>query len=217
MDDNIRKWDGATLVNDPNPLPCLTIEPSHLYAQNEEIPLVDMLRYFMDKKEDTEKFSMLGFQMSKRNLAKTRNAYGRQHVFKAFLLNLKETEGIEYEKMAWAMEDVDFNLKVNQLWTECHENGVVVKCQRFIATSQKLDGGILPYNMPMEVEDYILKDLDWLNAKKINIPNRRKRNHSSTEMDSSKTKTDFNSSRTITTPQQDQPKRFDRWVKTMFL
>ena len=90
------------------------------------------------------------------------------------------------------------------MWTQCHANGVVVKCQRFIVTSQKLDGGILPYDMPVEVEDYMRKDSDWMNVKKINIPNRRKRNHSSTEMIS--TNTGLNSFTEITNPKQDHPK-----------
>ena len=83
----------------------------------------------MEKKDDMTKFTMIGFQMSKRNLPNRKNAYGRHHVFTAFILNLQKARNVSYTEKAWAMEDVDFNLKINDLWNRNHESGVIVKCQ----------------------------------------------------------------------------------------
>ena len=130
-------------------------------AQEEEIPLSSVLKHFMEKKEEMSKFTMIGFQMSKRNLRNRKIAYGRKHVFTAFILNLQKTQTISYTEKAWAMEDVDFNLKVNDLWNSSHANGVIVKCQRFIASKKRLDGGILPRNVPPEIEALMRLDLDW--------------------------------------------------------
>ena len=115
----------------------------------------------MEKKNEMEQFTMIGFPMSKRNLFKTRNAYGRKHVFKAFLLNLKKSKHINYTEKAWAMEDIDFNLKVNDMWELCNDDGVIVKCHRFIASIKLMDGGILPKDVPKEVYEYMKKDPDW--------------------------------------------------------
>ena len=102
MDDNIRKWDGIVLLNDPNPLPFLSIEPEgQNCAQEEEIPLSSILRHFEEKKEDMSKFTMIGFQMSKRNLRNRKIAYGRKHVFTAFILNMHKTKEINYTEQAW--------------------------------------------------------------------------------------------------------------------
>jgi hypothetical protein len=120
----------------------------------------------MQKKNEMEQFTMIGFQMFKRNLRNRRNAYGRLHVFKAFLLNLKKSTHINYTQRAWAMEDIDFNLKVNDTWKLCRDDGVIVKCQRFIASSKKMDGGILPKDVPQEVYRYMKEDPDWRCKKK---------------------------------------------------
>ena len=179
MDDNIRKWDGIVLLNDPNPLPFLSIEPEgQSCAQEEEIPLGSVLRHFEEKKEDMSKFTMIGFQMSKRNLRNRKIAYGRKHVFTAFILNMHKTKEINYTEQAWAMEDIDFNFKVNKLWNSNRENGVIVKCQRFIASKKKLDGGIIPKDVPPQIEELLKTDEDWKTSsivrskrRKQNLPN----------------------------------------------
>ena len=64
------------------------------------------------------------------------------------------------------MEDIDFNLKVNDMWELCHDDGVIVKCQRFIASKKIMDGGILPRDVPQEVYEYMKEDPDWRCKKK---------------------------------------------------
>ena len=108
LDDNILSWAGVTLKNDPCPL--FDKEPNHKYAQQTDISLRSLLVHLgTDDYENVNRFSIVGFSLSKRNIKNRVSAYGRKHVFGAVLLNLERLTTIEYKKLAWAMEDIHFN------------------------------------------------------------------------------------------------------------
>ena len=141
-----------------------------------------MLRHFVNEEAKMKPFTMIGFQTSKRKLRSRKHAYGRQHVFSAFFLNLRKVEDIDYNKIAWAMEDVGFNLSINDKWKQCHEDGVIVKCQRFIASKKRLDGGIVPYNIPTEIQEYMAVNKEW-SSKPLNLAKRHRSTFTSVKQD----------------------------------
>ena len=63
--------------------------------------------------DEMKKFSVIGFQTSKRGIKTCKRAYRRQHVMGAVIINLKKSEAVDYTEHAWAMEDIDFNAARN--------------------------------------------------------------------------------------------------------
>ena len=61
------------------------------------------------------------------------------------------------------------------MWNLNHENGVIVKCQRFIASKKRLDGGIIPKDVPPQIEELMRTDVDWKTSSIVRSK-RRKQN-----------------------------------------
>ena len=159
LDDNVLCWEGVTLVNDPYPQ--FGVEPSHEHSQRKDISFKTLLDVYSnknlhDEKLSLHKFSIIGFSLgSHKNVQNLKNAYGRKHVFAAVLLNLNKLKNVHYENM-WAMEDILFNMKTNDLSHSHPDDGIIVKCQRFIARKKYIDhGGVVPCNVPENVIDIV--------------------------------------------------------------
>ena len=141
MDDNVLSWQGVTLINDPHPQ--FDVEPSDEKSQRSDISLLDVLTYCSHQNIKTHhlhNFSIIGFSMgAHKSMNKMKLAFERQHVFAAVFLNIARLKNIEYDKLAWAREDIDFNQRTND------HGGLIVKCRRFLAKKMFLDhGGIVP-------------------------------------------------------------------------
>jgi hypothetical protein len=166
LDDNILSWSGVTLKNDPCPL--FDKDPNHKYAQQTDISLLNLLTHM--KSEDYKnisQFSIVGFSLCKRNIKGRVCAYSRQHVFAAVFLNLQKLEGLEYRKCAWAMEDIDFNWKSNKLSFKDANDGVIVKCLRYVASKKKINqGGVVPDNIPEGIIPMLKNCSEWSFGKK---------------------------------------------------
>ena len=132
-DDNISHWNGVTLINDPCPM--FYKEASCEESQLSDISLYKVLTHFSSKSfKEAAKFSIVGFSMfSKRQIRKKRSAYARAHVFAAVLLNLKKLTKVNYNKRAWAMEDIAFNRSTNELSSFNPDDGVIVQARRYVA------------------------------------------------------------------------------------
>ena len=140
MDDNVIYWNGVTLINDT--LKMFGKDPSHKTSQRTDISLYQILNHFSSQSfGDKDNFSILGFSQVNRGINKRKNAYARKHVFAAVLLNLPKLIEIDYNDKAWAMEDVDFNMRTNECWEKNINDGVIVKCMRYVATKKFLAGG----------------------------------------------------------------------------
>lgn len=145
LDDNIISWKAVTLINDPHP-PIEDVEPSDERSQRTDISLLRVMEYCSNdniEKHQLHKFSVIGFSIgSRQNINNIRIAFGRTHLFAAIFLNLKKLGYIEYNKDAWAMEDIDFNKRTDE------RGGVLVKCRRFLAQKKRLDhGGVVAENV----------------------------------------------------------------------
>ena len=169
MDDNVCSWQGITLVNDPNPL--FDSPPTHKESQVEDICLHTVLNHFSLSmlNRNMSEFSIIGFltndRYSKQRLV---NAYGRRHVFQAVIQNLGKLKDVDYRQQLWCMEDIFFNDDTNK------ENGVIVKCQRFLVKKKSLkDGGVVPENMPQDVENRMKKNKNWMEINQGNTSRMR--------------------------------------------
>ena len=150
LDDNILCWQGVTLINDPYPQ--FGLEADHKTSQRTDISLYKVLSHFSSN-SSVEDFNMIGFSIgSHKSITKRKLAYGRKHVMAAVLLNLGKSKGIEYNPKAWAMEDIDFNLRTDELSSKHHDQGVIVKCLRFVASKKRIgEGGVVPCDVPKDV------------------------------------------------------------------
>ena len=80
----------------------------------------------------------------------------------AVLLNLGKSKGIEYNPKAWAMEDIDFNLRTDELSSKHHDQGVIVKCLRFVASKKRIgEGGVVPCDVPKDVMKMMEETEEW--------------------------------------------------------
>ena len=178
MDDNIHYFQGITLRNDPQPQfeKYNTVKYSGR-AQADKIQMKDVMKYFSRTKiyeNHLTKFHIIGFLTGNKFSAfseKLSNAYGRAHVYQCVLINV--TTPVDYIPWAWAMEDIDFNLRTNDLSKVNLEDGVIVKFHRFMVMKKWLDeGGVMPTNVDKySVTDEIHKLLKEANAKKISFEN----------------------------------------------
>ena len=155
LDDNIVSWSGVTLKNDPYPL--FDKEPNHKFAQQTDISLRKLLEHFTSKHfERVSHFSILGFSLTRRKIRSRVQAYSREHVFAAVLLNLQKLETPMYKMHAWAMEDIDFN------WQTDQSEGVIVKCLRFVGNKKRItQGGVLPKDFPEDIENKLKNCQEW--------------------------------------------------------
>ena len=155
MDDNIISWKAVTLINDPYP-PFEEEEPSDERSKRTDISLLRLMNYCSKEnieKHELDKFSIIGFSMgSHKNINNMRIAFGRQHLFAAIFLNMKRLNNIDYNKLAWAMEDIDFNKKTHD------GRGVLVKCRRFLAQKKKLNHGGVVADL---LEPFTAKKNEW--------------------------------------------------------
>ena len=163
LDDNIRGWSAYSTPNDKAPLPMITNEPSKK-PLDEDISLRSVLEYIVNNKEEMSKFALLGFQTSKRGMRTCKNSFTRQHVFAAVIINLMKTKQISYHDV-WAMEDIDFNVRLDDLWDQNHREGVIVKIQRIIVSKKSMLGGVTPYNVPPDLELLMKSLAEWKNVK----------------------------------------------------
>ena len=84
--------------------------------------------------------------------ARRTNAFSRRHVFGAVLLNLYKLSSIQYNPIAWAMEDVDFNNRTDELSSVRIDEGVLVKYLRLIAHKKFInEGGVIPEDPQVEI------------------------------------------------------------------
>ena len=181
-DDNISHWSGVTLINDPCPM--FGKEPSE-ESQLTDISLYKILSHFSSKSfKEAAKFSILGFSMfSKRQIRKKRSAYARAHVFAAVLLNLKKLTKVNYNKRAWAMEDIAFNRSTNELSSFNPDDGVIVQARRYVAYKKVNSinktcfessllfqilgiGGVVPMDVPEDVQVHLENNAAWSDSEK---------------------------------------------------
>ena len=107
-------------------------------------------------------FSIIGFSLTKRKIKSRINAFGRSHVFGAVILNLAKLTSVDYNKIAWAMEDIDFNLKTNELSTTDTNNGLIVKCMRYVGSKKKIKGGgVVPKDIPDDIFQMLQCSAEW--------------------------------------------------------
>ena len=60
------------------------------------------------------------------------------------------------------MEDIDFNLRTNELSSSNEDQGVIVKCLRYVATKAKLPaGGVVPCDPPEDVKQMMKEAEEW--------------------------------------------------------
>ena len=163
LDDNIHSWQGVTLINDPYPM--FGLEANHKTSQRKDISLYSVLSHFSKNVED---FNIIGFSIgTHKSITKRKYAYGRKHVMAAVLINLQKSKGIEYNPKAWAMEDIDFNLRTDELSSKRHDQGVIVKCLRFVALKKRIgQGGVVPCDVPEEVMKMMEETKEWAGVRR---------------------------------------------------
>ena len=155
LDDNVLFWNGVTLINDPCQL--FETEADHRISQNSDISLFNVLSHFSsDSFQRVDKFSLLGFSSFTKGVRKRKSAYRRKHVHCAVLLNLTRLKEVNFNPKAWAMEDIDFNWKTNALSDKNPEQGVIVKCMRYVAYKKRMTmGGVVPSEVPIDLDEVI--------------------------------------------------------------
>ena len=166
LDDNILFWNGVTLINDPCAL--FQVEANNKTSQRTDISLFRVLNHFSSNSfEKVKDFNILGFSIgTHKSINRRRLAYGRKHVAAAVLINLQKSRTIDYNPKAWAMEDIDFNLRTNKLSSKNPDEGVIVKCLRFVACKKKLrEGGVLPCDVPEDVMQLMQETPEWEEVK----------------------------------------------------
>ena len=144
MVDNILCWSGVTLINDPAPM--FDPDLNHCYSQTSNICLRSVLNYISkDGFLHFNQFAIVGFSGTTSATSKRKNTFGRKHLYKAILINLQITAEVDYNGYAWAMEDIDFNMRTHQLGELQKDKGVIVKCMRFIEYKKQIHtGGVVP-------------------------------------------------------------------------
>ena len=162
LDDNILDWKGITLINDPCPM--FGTESKSGTSQRTDISLFNVLSHFSSNSfENISSFSILGFSSGiHKSINRRKRAFSRKHVFGAVLLNLNKIQLVNYNPLAWAMEDVDFNKKTDDI-SKCQPNdGVIVKCMRYVAVKKKLRvGGVVQQGAPLEVQQLMETHEMW--------------------------------------------------------
>ena len=162
LDDNILFWNGVTLINDPCSL--FKLESNSKTSQRSDISLYQMLSHFSRNNfQEVKDFNILGFSIgAHKSITRRKLAYGRKHVAAAVLINIQKSTGIDYNPKAWAMEDIDFNMRTDQLSSRNTNEGVIVKCLRFVAFKKKLrGGGVVPCDVPEDVVQLMRQAPDW--------------------------------------------------------
>ena len=164
LDDNILFWNGITLINDPCNL--FGLEANHVTSQRTDISLLSVLNHFSRNNfEKVKDFNLIGFSigaLSRRSITRRRSAFGRKHVAAAVLINLLKSKKVDYNQRAWAMEDIDFNLRTDKLREENPDEGVIVKCLRFVACKKKVgEGGVVPCDVPEDVWQLMQACEEW--------------------------------------------------------
>ena len=152
LDDNILKWEGVTLINDPISL--FGRDPLDNQSSRTDISLKDVLEFWSNeniKREELHKhFSIVGFSIGvHKNINNCRAAFSKKHIFAAIFLNIERTRNIHYNTIAWAMEDIDINMRTNE------SNEILVKCHRFLATKKVIRHGGVKAEIPDEIKS------DW--------------------------------------------------------
>ena len=147
-----------SMINDPYPL--FGQEADHKTSQRTAISLYRVLSHFSSNVED---FNIIGFSIgSHKSITKRKYAYGRKHVMAAVMINLQKSKGIEYNPLAWAMEDIDFNLRTDELSSKHKDQGVIVKCLRYVAFKKRIrEGGVVPCDVPDEVMKMMEETEEW--------------------------------------------------------
>ena len=188
LDDNILSWTGVTLINDPCPL--FDKESHYRYAQQTDISLLNLLTHLkMDEYKHVNAFSIIGFSLSKRNVKSRVSAFSRKHVFAAVLFNLTKFRSVEYRKHAWAMEDIDFNWKTNDLSDKDSNDGVIVKCMRYVASKKKISGGgVVPREIPEDIIPMINCSSEWSSVRKSEVEPEKEKNSGKKEDEEIKSK-----------------------------
>ena len=166
-DDNILCWTGVTLINDPCPL--FDKDPNCQYSQGSDISLLSLLSHMaLDDYNHLKDFSIIGFSLTRRTIKSRLKAYGRKHVFGAVLLNLSQLQSVEYKKIAWAMEDIDFNWSTDKLSNIHPSKGVIVKCMRYVGCKTTIkEGGVVPRDIPDEIFPLIKRSQEWNEKKEV--------------------------------------------------
>lgn len=161
MDDNIRGWSLVSFNTEYSPVTTPKTGLDTGTARDEDISLLTLLQLFNKYSGEMEKFSLIGFQFSKRGIRTCKQAFSRKHVYGAVVLNLKKTARINYSD-SWAMEDIDFNSRINECWKVDNNDGVIVKFQNIIASKKTIKtGGVVPYDMPPNIERLMNQSEEW--------------------------------------------------------
>lgn len=162
LDDNVLFWNGVTLINDPCSL--FGLDANHKRSQRTDISLFTVLNHFsINNFDEVKNFNILGFSIgTHKGINKRRQAYGRKHVASAVLINLQKSKDVDYNPKAWAMEDIDFNNRTDDLSSKDRDEGVIAKCLRFVACKKKLpEGGVVPRDYPEEVMRLMQASGEW--------------------------------------------------------
>ena len=166
LDDNILNWYGVTLINDP--FPQFGKKPIEGESQIEPISLGSILEHFSENNfEGIKDFNLVGFSNSLHtNIKKRSEAYGCKHVQQAVMMNIPKSKGVEYNRIAWANEDLDFNRKTHKLSKENPDEGRIVKCMRYVACKKKInEGGVIPCDVPDHLLHLVQEHREWAGVK----------------------------------------------------
>jgi len=131
MDDNVKWWWGVTLPNDENPL--FGAQPSGT-GMRHNVTLASMLM-FWESFWDLDKFAGIGFPRWRPAQMDVTCAFSTCYLYSAIVLNLKATQGIDYNRHMLKWEDIDFQDRVQQA------GGVFVRANRFVQFKVRLSGG----------------------------------------------------------------------------
>ena len=169
MVDNILCWSGVTLINDPAPM--FDPDPNHCYSQASNICLRSVLNYISkDGFLHFNQFAIVGFSGTTSATSKRKNTFGRKHLYKAILINLQITAEVDYNGYAWAMEDIDFNMRTHQLGELQKDKGVIVKCMRFIEYKKQIHtGGVVPEINDAEALELLANHEPWGKHEEVNM------------------------------------------------
>merc|ERR1712083_281066 len=79
-----------------------------------------------------------------------------------------QLRSVEYNKIAWAMEDIDFNWKTNNLSRSHPTKGLIVKCKRYVGTKKPIkEGGVVPRHIPEHILPKLQRSKEWNDRKEI--------------------------------------------------
>jgi hypothetical protein len=166
-DDSVYGFGGLTLPDDPQPVHhVLSYKRQPRYKRN-FISLFDMMKHFEKMKaNDLRKVAAIGFKR-KGQKPVSKKAYERRHIVSAGFFNVDKLnlDGCCFNPKIWAMEDLDFNLRVSGVTRTIDSNGIydnfgkdgalVVRCNRYLQYKVNFKSGGCVAQTQTETSDNI--------------------------------------------------------------